>query len=62
MHILIKALVISHLEYSNSILAGIPNKTLKLMQVIQNTETRVVLNKESYNTSTTECLKPYTGT
>ena len=56
-HTLIKSLVLSHLDYSNSILAGIPNKTLRLMQVIQNTAARVVLNKESYNTSTKECLK-----
>ena len=27
------------------------------MQAIQNTTARAVLNKESYNTSTTECLK-----
>ena len=57
MHTLIKSLVISYLDYSNSILAGIPNKTLRLIQVVQNTATRVVLNKESGNTSTTECLK-----
>ena len=57
MHTLIKSLVISHLDYRNSILGGIPNKTLRLMQVIQNTAARVVLNKESYNTSTTECLR-----
>ena len=57
MQTLTKSLVISHLDSSNSILAWIPNKTLKLMQVIQNTAARVVLNKESYNTSTTECLK-----
>ena len=61
MHTLIKSLVISHLDYSNSILAGIPNKTVRLMQVIPNTATRVVFNKESYNTSSAKCLKPYTG-
>ena len=61
MHTLIKTLVISHLDYSNPILAGIPNKTLRLMQIVQNTAVRVVLNKESYSTSTTECLKPNTG-
>ena len=37
---LIKSPVISHLDCSNSILAGIPNKTPRLMQVIQNTSAR----------------------
>ena len=50
MHTFIKSLVISHLDYSNSILAGIPNKTLRIMQGIQNTAASVVLSKESYNT------------
>ena len=57
MNTLINLVVIFHLDYNNLILAEIPNKTLKLMQVIQNTAARVVLNKESYNTSTTEFLK-----
>ena len=61
MHTLIKSLGISHLDYSNSNLVGVLNKILKLMQFIQNTAARVVLNKESYNTSATECLKLYTG-
>ena len=57
LHTLMKSLVISHLDYCNSILAGIPNKSLRLMQVIQNMAARIILNKESYSTSTTECLK-----
>ena len=57
MHTFVKSLVISHLDYSNSILAGIPNETLRLMQVIQHTAARVVLNKDLYNTKFYRILK-----
>ena len=57
LYTLIKSLVISHLDNNNSILTGHLNKTLKLMEVIQNTAARVVLNKGPCNTSTTGCLK-----
>ena len=55
-HRLTLSLAISHLNYSNAILIGCPDTTVNLMQKVQNTAARMVLNKHrSY--SATECLK-----
>ena len=55
-HQLTRSLGISHLDYGNAILIGCPDTTLGLMQKVQNTAARMVLNKhQSY--SATECLK-----
>ena len=55
-HQLALSLAISHLDYSNAILIGCRDSTLSLMQKVQNTAGRMVLNKHrSY--SATECLK-----
>ena len=55
-HQLTLSLAISHLDYSNAILIGCPDTTLSLMQKVQNTAARMILNKhQSY--SATECLK-----
>ena len=56
-HQLTLSLAISHLDYSNAILIGCLDTTLSLMQRVQNTAARMILNKHrSY--SATECLKP----
>ena len=44
-HQLTLSLAISHLNYSNAILIGCPDTTLSLMQKVQNTAARMVLNK-----------------
>ena len=50
------SLAISCLDYSNAILIGCPDTTLSLMQKVQNTAARMILNKhQSY--SATECFK-----
>ncbi|XP_071389800.1 uncharacterized protein, partial [Centroberyx affinis] len=43
--LLVEALVISHLDYCNSILAGLPAGTLKPLQMIQNAAVRLVFNQ-----------------
>ena len=55
-HQLMLSLAISHLDYGNAILIGCPNTTLGLMQKVQNTAARMVLNKH-HSHSATECLK-----
>ena len=44
-HKLILQLVISHLDYANSMLAGLPVSSIKIMQKIQNTAARLILGK-----------------
>ena len=43
------ALVLSHLDYSNSILCGLPATTIKPLQSVQNWAARVVLNRSRYD-------------
>ena len=49
-------LCISHLDYSNAILYGIPNKTLNKFQRIQNMCAKLALARSKYH-SLTESLK-----
>ena len=42
---------LSHLDYSNSILAGLLDSTIKQMQRIQNYGTKLVFGKTSYDSS-----------
>ena len=51
---LIVGLVISHLDYANSMLIGIPECELKRLQRVQNIAAKLVLNWEY---SAHECLK-----
>ena len=55
-HQITLSLAISHLDYSNVILIGCLDTTLGLMQKVQNTTARMVLNKHQSH-SATECLK-----
>ena len=45
-----------HLDYSNSLLMGLPKKSINLMQHVQNTAAKVMLNRHTED-SATECLK-----
>ena len=47
--------MISHLDYCNSILAGLPDVSINQMQRVQNLAAKVVLGK-SKRDSATECL------
>ena len=53
--ILVQGLVISHLDYSNAILGGLLDNTIKLQRV-QNTAAKIILNKDK-RISVTECLR-----
>ncbi len=43
--LLVQALVISRLDYCNALLAGLPSNTIKPLQMIQNTASRLVFNE-----------------
>ena len=53
---LMVALVLSHLDYANSLLGGLPKASIAKLQRIQNITARVVLNKGKYD-SATSCLE-----
>ena len=49
-------LCLSHLDYGNSLLFGLPQTSLKILQRVQNAMAKVVLSRSKYDSST-ECLK-----
>ena len=53
---LVLMLCMSHLDYSNTLLYELPNKTIKRYQVIQNICAKLVLGRPKYSSST-EALK-----
>ena len=53
---LVIMLCMSHLNYSNALLYGLPKKTIKRYQVIQNMCAKLVLGRSKYSTSS-EALK-----
>ena len=50
--LLASSLVLTHLDYSNSILCGLPKKSLLKLQRIQNWAAKVVLHRDKYSSST----------
>ena len=55
-HKLILQLVISHLDYANIMLVGLPLSSIKIMQKVQNTAASLILGQNAME-SITECLK-----
>ena len=53
---LVLSLCVSHLDYGNSMLFGLPSSSIKPMQRVQNMCAKIVLKKSKYD-SNTECLK-----
>ena len=47
--ILVLSLVISHLDYVNSLLYGLPKSSIKLIQHIQNLATKLVSKRDIYS-------------
>ena len=54
-HTLVRGFVVSHLDYCNSILAGLPAYRMDLPQWVQNTAAKLVLGCSNY-TSVTDAL------
>ena len=50
------SLVISHLDYANCLLVGLPQVSLDQMQRVQNIVAKIFLNKSKYDSST-KCLE-----
>ena len=51
-HVLIRGLVTSHLDYCNAIFAGLPKVLLKILQKVQNIAVKLVLGHNQYDSST----------
>ena len=54
--ILVLSTVVSHLDYCNLILAGLPNSEISRMQRVQNITAKLVLGKSKFHSSS-ECLQ-----
>ena len=52
---LMVSLVISHLDYANALLGGLPKCSINQLQRVQNIAAKIVLGKGRYNSST-RCL------
>ena len=53
-------LVLLHLDYSDAIIANIPDNAFSKMQRVQNIASHIVIYDEQ-DPSTTKCLQNYTG-
>ena len=53
---LMVALVLSHLDYANSLLGNLPKSSINKMQLVQNIAARITLGKGKYD-SATRCLQ-----
>ena len=51
-HILVRGLVISHLDYCNSMFAGLPTCRINLLQWVQNAAAKLVLGWSKYASAT----------
>ena len=55
-HVHVQGLVISHLDYGNATLAGLPSYLIGRVQKVQNTAAKLILNKSKFDSST-DCMK-----
>ena len=52
---LVVALVLSHLDYANSLLGGLPKSSINRMQAVQNMAAKITLGRHEYD-SASRCL------
>ena len=50
------ALVMTHLDYANSILVGLPKASINQLQRVENMTARIVLQRDKYESSS-KCLE-----
>ena len=50
--ILVNGLILSHLDYNNSVLVGLPDVTIRHMQRIQNLAAKLILKRRKYDSAT----------
>ena len=50
-HTAVLAMVISHLDYANAIMVGLPEKHIRKLQIVQNMVAKVVLKRNKYTSS-----------
>ena len=53
---LMVSLVLSHLDYANSLLGNLPKTSIRKMQLVQNIAAKITLEKRKYD-SATSCLQ-----
>ena len=51
-HTLVLCLAISHIDYSNLLLIGLAKKSINLMEHVQHTEAKVILNRHTKDHAT----------
>ena len=51
-HTLVLGLVMSHLDYANSLYQGLPEVTLRKLQMVQNMAAKLVLNRDRLSSAT----------
>ena len=53
--LVVHAMVISHIDYANSLYVGLPESSLHCLQLVQNQAARLILQRSKYS-SATQCL------
>ena len=60
-HTLVRSLALFHIDYCNSMLAGLPKKSINAMQHIQNIGAKIILNKKNQEIALQSVSRNYIG-